>query len=127
MKPQGKRGPVNKVEDVMALINQKLSVIKEAQVFMYQFPTVQGFGNTSGFEFIVQDRTGGPLDRLANTAYGLMGALMQRKEIAYAFTMTNSGLSDNTCRQSSRRSDPTTAPEIHLESTPVVGCPRALR
>ena len=43
---------------------------------------MQGFGNTSGFEFILQDRTGGSLEKLANTAYGLMGALMQRKEIA---------------------------------------------
>jgi len=86
MKPPGKRGPVNKVEQVMGVINQKLSVIKEANIFLFQFPTVQGFGNTSGFEFILQDRTGGPLDKLAGTAYGMIGALMQRKEIAYAFT-----------------------------------------
>lgn len=91
MKPSGKRGPVNKVEDIMGVINQKLSAIKEAQVFLFQFPTVQGFGNTSGFEFILQDRTGGSLDRLANTAYGLMGALMQRKEIAIAYTTFSTG------------------------------------
>ena len=91
MKAPGKRGPVSKVEDVMGVINQKLSAIKEAQVFLYQFPTVQGFGNTSGFEFIVQDRTGGSLEKLANTAYGLMGALMQRKEIAIAYTTFSTG------------------------------------
>ena len=91
MKPPGKRGAVNKVEEVMGVINQKLSVIKEAQIFLFQFPTVQGFGNTSGFEFILQDRTGGQLDKLAGTAYGLIGALMQRKEIAYAFTTFSTG------------------------------------
>ncbi|MEP6951828.1 MAG: efflux RND transporter permease subunit [Ginsengibacter sp.] len=91
MKPPGKRGPVNKVEDVMGVINQKLSVIKEASIFLFQFPTVQGFGNTSGFEFILQDRTGGPLDKLAGTAYGFIGELMQRKEIAYAFTTFSTG------------------------------------
>jgi HAE1 family hydrophobic/amphiphilic exporter-1 len=91
MKPPGKRGAVNKVEAVMGVINQKLSVINEAQIFLFQFPTVQGFGNTSGFEFILQDRTGGPLDKLAGTAYGLIGALMQRKEIAYAFTTFSTG------------------------------------
>jgi HAE1 family hydrophobic/amphiphilic exporter-1 len=91
MKPPGKRGAVNKVEDVMGVINQKLSVVKEAQIFLFQFPTVQGFGNTSGFEFILQDRTGGSLDKLAGTAYGLIGALMQRKEIAYAFTTFSTG------------------------------------
>ncbi len=86
MKPPGKRGAVNSVEDIMGVINQKLSAVKEASVFLLQFPTVPGFGNSSGFEFILQDRTGGPLDKLATTAYGLMGQLMQRKEIAYAFT-----------------------------------------
>ena len=91
MKPQGKRGKVEKVEEVMGVINQQLSVIKEAQIFLFQFPTVQGFGNTSGFELILQDRTGGPLDKLSGTAYGLIGALMQRKEIAYAFTTFNTG------------------------------------
>lgn len=89
MKPQGKRGKVEKVEDVMGVINQQLSVIKEAQIFLFQFPTVQGFGNTSGFEFILQDRTGGSLEKLSATAYGLIGALMQRQEIAYAFTTFN--------------------------------------
>jgi HAE1 family hydrophobic/amphiphilic exporter-1 len=89
MKPPGKRGPVNKVEEVMGVINQKLSVIKEAQIFLFQFPTVQGFGNTSGFEFVLQDRTGGSLDKLANITYGMIGALMQRKEIAYAFSTFN--------------------------------------
>ena len=91
MKQPGKRGAVNSVEGVMGLINQKLSVIKNASVFLFQFPTVQGFGNTSGFEFILQDRTGGPLDKLGNTAYGLIGELMKRKEIAYAFTTFSTG------------------------------------
>jgi HAE1 family hydrophobic/amphiphilic exporter-1 len=89
MKPHGERGEADDVEGVMGVINQKLSVIREANIFLFQFPTVQGFGNTSGFEFIVQDRTGGPLDKLGNTAYGFIGELMQRKEIAYAFTTFN--------------------------------------
>jgi HAE1 family hydrophobic/amphiphilic exporter-1 len=91
MKPYDERGPVKKVDDVMGVINQKLSVIKEASVFLFQFPTVQGFGNTSGFEFILQDRSGGPLDKLGSTAYGLIGELMGRKEIAYAFTTFSTG------------------------------------
>ncbi|MBC7902786.1 MAG: efflux RND transporter permease subunit [Gemmatimonadaceae bacterium] len=89
MKPQGKRGNVDKIDEVIGLVNQKLSVIKEASIFLFVYPTVQGFGNTSGFEFILQDRTGGALDKLAGTAYGLIGELMKRKEIAYAFTTFN--------------------------------------
>jgi HAE1 family hydrophobic/amphiphilic exporter-1 len=86
MKPQGKRGRVNNIEGVIGILNEKLSVIKDASIFFFQFPTVQGFGNTSGFEFILQDRSGGALDKLGNTANGMIGELMQRKEIAYAFT-----------------------------------------
>lgn len=91
MKPYGKRGPVNDIQQIVGLISQKLSAVKEASVFLFTPPTVQGFGNTSGFEFILQDRTGGPLDKLGATAYGFIGALMQRKEIAYAFTTFNTG------------------------------------
>ncbi len=91
MKPQEKRGPVKSIDGVMAQLNEKFAAIKDASVFLFVFPTVQGFGNTSGFEFIMQDRTGGPLDRMANTAYGFIGELMKRKEIAYAFTTFNTG------------------------------------
>nr|WP_315816719.1 hypothetical protein [Paraflavitalea speifideiaquila] len=52
---------------------------------------MQGFGNVSGFEFMLQDRTNGPLDKLGNTAWGFIGALMQRPEIAYAFTTFATG------------------------------------
>lgn len=91
MKPHGERGAVDNIQQVMGLINQRLSTIKEASVFLFEFPTVQGFGNTSGFEFIIQDRTGGDLNKLAQTAYGFIGELMKREEIAYAFTTFNTG------------------------------------
>jgi HAE1 family hydrophobic/amphiphilic exporter-1 len=91
MKPPEKRGPVKNIEAVMGLLNQQISVIKDASIFLFVFPTVQGFGNTSGFEFIIQDRTGGSLDKLGQTAYGFIGELMKRKEIAYAFTTFNTG------------------------------------
>jgi HAE1 family hydrophobic/amphiphilic exporter-1 len=91
MKPQDKRGPVKSIDGVMAQINEKFASVKDASVFLFVFPTVQGFGNTSGFEFIMQDRTGGPLDKMANTAYGFIGELMKRPEIAYAFTTFNTG------------------------------------
>ncbi|RYZ53311.1 MAG: efflux RND transporter permease subunit, partial [Chitinophagaceae bacterium] len=91
MKPHGERGPVKKMDEVMGMLNQKLSAIKEASVFLFVFPTVQGFGNTTGFEFIVQDRTGGALNKLEATAGGFIGELMKRPEIAYAFTTFNTG------------------------------------
>ncbi|MDB5273329.1 MAG: hydrophobe/amphiphile efflux family transporter [Chitinophagaceae bacterium] len=91
LKPYGKRGAENDIQKIIGLLNQKFSVVKEASIFLFTMPTVQGFGNTSGFEFILQDRTGGSLNKLSATAYGFIGELMKRKEIAYAFTTFNTG------------------------------------
>lgn len=89
LKPYGKRGAVNDINAIVGIITQKLSTVKEASVFLFTPPTVQGFGNTSGFEFLVQDRSGGPLDKLSATANGFIGELMKHKEIGYAFTTFN--------------------------------------
>lgn len=91
MKPHDERGAVKNIEGVIGIVNERLSVIKEASVFLFVFPTVQGFGNTSGFEFMLQDRSGGSLDKLGATANAFIGELMKRKEIAYAFTTFNNG------------------------------------
>jgi hydrophobic/amphiphilic exporter-1 (mainly G- bacteria), HAE1 family len=91
MKPPSERGAVKNINAVTGVLYQKLSVIKEASIFLFVFPTVQGFGNTTGFEFILQDRTGGQLDKLSATAQNLIGALMQRQEIAFAFTTFHTG------------------------------------
>ncbi len=89
LKPPEKRGPIKHIADVMSAINRKLSVIKEASVFVFTVPTVQGFGNTSGFEFILEDRTGGSLEKLGSVANDFIAELFKRKEIAYALTTFN--------------------------------------
>ncbi len=91
MKPYDERGPVKDLEKIANMMSQKVSEVKEANAFFFTFPTIQGFGNVSGFEFMLQDRTNGPLDKLGNTTYAFIGALMQRKEIAYAFTTFATG------------------------------------
>lgn len=86
LKDYDKRGPLKDPEQIAGLLTQKVSQVKGANTFFFNFPTVQGFGNVSGFEFMLQDRTNGPLEQLGNTAYAFIGALMQRKEIGAAFT-----------------------------------------
>ena len=91
LKKQGERGPVDNIDQVVGGINQKLATLSEGSVFIFTPPTVQGFGNTSGFEFLVQDRTGGSLNKLGDVANGFIGELMKRPEVAYAFTTFNTG------------------------------------
>jgi HAE1 family hydrophobic/amphiphilic exporter-1 len=89
LKNQTDRVPRMNIDQVIAEINQKLETIKEASVFLFQPPTVQGFGNTSGFEVIIQDRNGGPLDKLGKVTQDFIGELFKRPEIGFAFTSFN--------------------------------------
>jgi hydrophobic/amphiphilic exporter-1 (mainly G- bacteria), HAE1 family len=89
LKEQKDRVPKASISDVVELINAKLSVIKEAGIFIFQPPTVQGFGNTSGFEVIIQDRNGGPLNKLGDVTNQFIGELMKRPEVQFAFTSFN--------------------------------------
>jgi HAE1 family hydrophobic/amphiphilic exporter-1 len=89
LKDQTKRVPRKSIDQVVAEITGKMNTIKEASVFIFQPPTVQGFGNTSGFEVIIQDRNGGPLTSLGQVTNGFIGELYRRPEIAFAFTSFN--------------------------------------
>ncbi|WP_290790933.1 efflux RND transporter permease subunit [Flavihumibacter sp. UBA7668] len=91
LKKPGTRGKTEDINEILGEVNQKLSVISAGDLFTFTLPTVQGFGNTSGIEVILQDRAGGKLEDLSATANGFIGELMQRPEIAYAFTTFNTG------------------------------------
>jgi hydrophobe/amphiphile efflux-1 (HAE1) family protein len=89
LKPLDKRGPVTKPNQIAGRLMGKTSQVHDALTIFVNFPTVQGFGNVSGVEVTLQDRASGPLDKLAGTAWGFVGALSQRKEVAAAFTTFN--------------------------------------
>ena len=91
LKKPGSRGKTEDITEILGEVNQKLSVISAGDLFTFTLPTVQGFGNTSGIEVILQDRAGGKLEDLSATANGFIGELMKRPEIAYAFTTFNTG------------------------------------
>ena len=89
LKPINERGPVTNPNQIAGRLIGKTSQVHDALTIFVNFPTVQGFGNVSGVEVTLQDRTSGPLDKLAGTAWGFVGRLSQRKEIASAFTTFN--------------------------------------
>ncbi len=87
MKGYKDRGEVKDLNQIINTMTQKIgSAVKDANAFFFTFPTIQGFGNVSGFEFMLQDRSNGALDKLGNTANAFTGALMKRPEIAAAFS-----------------------------------------
>lgn len=86
LKDLDKRGEVKNINEIIGVMNQKLSTILEGSIFVFTMPTVPGFGNVSGLEFVLQDRTGARLDKFSEIAQGFTRELMKRKEIEAAFT-----------------------------------------
>ncbi|WP_028980835.1 efflux RND transporter permease subunit [Sporocytophaga myxococcoides] len=89
LKPYKERGKIKDLNAIMQELNGRISSINEATIFLFVLPTVPGFGNVNGFEMTLQDRSGGKLDKLSQTTNEFLGELMQRPEIAYAFTTFN--------------------------------------
>ncbi|WP_028121563.1 efflux RND transporter permease subunit [Epilithonimonas tenax] len=85
------RGDVKDPDQIAAGLTGKVSQIKDASAFFFNFPTVQGFGNVSGFEFMLQDKTNGSFEQLGTTTQAFIGELMKRPEIAFAFTTYAAG------------------------------------
>ncbi|MBN8850637.1 MAG: multidrug transporter AcrB [Sphingobacteriales bacterium 50-39] len=91
LKPREERGPVKDPAQIAGRLIGETGQVKDAMSIFVNFPTVQGFGNVSGVEMMLQDRSSGSLEKLGGTAWGFVGALMQRKEVASAFTTFNTG------------------------------------
>lgn len=86
LKPTKERGKEKDINNIMNTIRGKLATIKEGSFFVFTFPTVPGFSNVDALDFVLQDRSGGKLDKFSNVTNNFIGELMKRKEIAVAFT-----------------------------------------
>lgn len=64
-------------------------LFKDAQVLFFAPPMISGYGVTNGFEFNLQDRTGGSLDKFYEVAKKFLTDLEKRPEIASAQTSFN--------------------------------------
>jgi len=81
-----------KGQDIQSLIGKLFGMtagIKGARIIFFAPPTLQGFGNTNGFEMQLQDKTGGDIQQLAAVNAKFLAALNQRPEILYAATAFN--------------------------------------
>jgi len=86
LKESKERGEVKDINAIMDQARQKLSAIKGANFFVFTFPTVPGFSNVDGLDMVLQDRTGGSLEKFSGVGNKFIGELMKRPEIAVAFT-----------------------------------------
>lgn len=86
LKPYKERGKVKDINKIMAQIEQDLSIIKEGKFSVFTRPTVQGFGDFSGVEFVIQDRNAGDFVKFGKVAEELIEALNKSPEVGKAFT-----------------------------------------
>src|SRR6185295_276167 len=76
-----------KVRGIMAELQGKFAAIPEAVVFPFNIPTLSGFGAASGFNFLIQDRSGSmTVDQLGEESRKLITAARQRPELGNVFT-----------------------------------------
>lgn len=79
-------------QDVQSIVGQlfaRTANERNARVIFFAPPSIQGFGTTGGFEFQLQDKTGGSIEDFNKVAKDFLGELSKRKEIQYASTAFN--------------------------------------
>ncbi|SFW76801.1 efflux RND transporter permease subunit [Chitinophaga sancti] len=75
------------VKEIIAQLEKDTRNIGDASIEFFPPPTVPGFGNSSGFELRVLDKSGtGDLKQTADVTKAFINALKERKEIGSAFT-----------------------------------------
>jgi HAE1 family hydrophobic/amphiphilic exporter-1 len=82
-------GAAHSVDAVIGHLFAATSGIKGANVFFLAPPTLEGFGFTSGFEFQVQDHTGGDIVHFSDVTNKFLAELTKRPEIQYATNFFN--------------------------------------
>ncbi|HEU4767125.1 MAG TPA: efflux RND transporter permease subunit, partial [Pyrinomonadaceae bacterium] len=75
------------VKGIMAKLQKQFATIPEAVIFPFNIPTLSGFGAASGFNFLIQDRTGSmTVEQLGEHAQSFIAAGRRRPELGNLFT-----------------------------------------
>ena len=74
-------------KEIIDILKQKTAYIKDAKIEFFTPPPIPGFGNASGFELRILDRSGkGNLKQLEEVAVKFSDSLNFRPEVSNAFT-----------------------------------------
>lgn len=74
------------VNDLITELSEKTKGIADAQIEIFAPPTVPGFGNTSGFELRMLDRTGGTIENTDKITKNFVKKLNEAPELQNNFT-----------------------------------------
>lgn len=86
LKPWDKRS--ESVEEIIEILTEKTQFIKDAKIEYFPPPAVPGYGNASGFELRLLDKTGsGDFKKMEEVTQQFLKDLTDRPEIENAFTI----------------------------------------
>ena len=74
---------------ILGMIYKQTASIKGAQIIAFGSPMIPGYGLTNGVSFVLQDKTGGDLNKFYKVAQDYLGALNKRPEFSRALTTYN--------------------------------------
>jgi HAE1 family hydrophobic/amphiphilic exporter-1 len=87
LKPfEEREGDEHRLQAVLNRLRGPLFGIQGAMVIPFAPPSINGISAFGGFTFEVLDQTGGDINRLAQAAYGVIGAAMQSQRVTGLFT-----------------------------------------
>ncbi|WP_121965475.1 efflux RND transporter permease subunit [Myroides sp. N17-2] len=86
LKPYKERGDVKNIDQIIDEIQSDLSQINEASFNVFPRPTISGFGDFGGIEFVLQDRMGGGFTEFNQVSDDVIKQLKEKEEISNAFT-----------------------------------------
>jgi hydrophobe/amphiphile efflux-1 (HAE1) family protein len=82
LKPWDERKAKNvQFESILGSVQQRYYGIKDGFTFAFGLPPILGLGTSGGFEFMLEDRSGGDVDSLAQAADQLVAAGRGRPEL----------------------------------------------
>ena len=89
LKPFSERGLTEGAMAVLGMIYKQTAEIKDAQILAFAPPMVSGFSLSNGVSLVMQDRTGGSLNRFYEVTQAYLAELNKRPEIQMAMTSYN--------------------------------------
>ena len=90
LKPWAKRGGAKHGALALAArLNRIGAGIKEANVIVFNPPPIPGIGTSGGFEFMLEDRSGGDLQKFAGVLNDFLARANKRPELQRVYTQFN--------------------------------------
>ena len=81
--------PSQSVDAVVGSLFGKTAGLKDAKAFFFTPPSIQGFGNSTGFEMNIQSKDADDWQTVGQTTNDFLAALNARPEVQYAITQFN--------------------------------------